>query len=214
MAQSSARCNLRQNLLFDSKDKLAGGTSTKSSNPHTPVSVTTNALTSAITPVVAPLIASGSADSSVVRYSDDNLQRIIKTIFETRPLLSPTLTPVSASVVTAAPYNKGLHKRPLKTWLPSIYQSKTHLEYYNFFQQYKDHFVTAGARGPNRVLFADTLLEDIGLFCWQQHQHKIKAQTNVFITWERFKAFFRQSLGKSEAFVDTIRRTIRKDSQH
>ena len=68
--------------------------------------------------------------------------------------------------------------------------------------------------GLNRVLFAATFLKDTALFQWQQHQRKVKDQTNVPISWERFKAFFCQSLGEYETFVDTIWSTIRKDSQH
>ena len=68
--------------------------------------------------------------------------------------------------------------------------------------------------GSNQVPFAATFLKDTALFRWQQHQCKVEDQTNVSISWEGFKAFFRQSLGKSEAFVDTIWSTIRKDSQH
>ena len=45
-------------------------------------------------------------------------------------------------------------------------------------------------------------------------QHKIQDQTNIFISWERLKAFFYQSLGKSKAFVNTIWSTTRKNSQH
>ena len=46
-----------------------------------------------------------------------------------------------------------------------------------------------------------TFLKDTALFCWQQYQRKIEDQTNVSISWEGFKAFFCQSLGKSEVFV-------------
>ena len=58
--------------------------------------------------------------------------------------------------------------------------------------------------GPNQVLFAATFFKDTSLFRWQQYQRKVKEKKNVFITWEEFKAFLRQSLGKSEAFVNTI----------
>ena len=88
------------------------------------------------------------------------------------------------------------------------------MECYNFFRQCEDHFATAGATGLNRVPLAAIFLKDIALFRWQQHQRKVEDQTNTLISWEGFKAFFRQSLGKSEAFVDTIWSTIRKDSQY
>ena len=111
---------------------------------------------------------------------------------------------VPAPVVAAAPHYQGAREQPLKTWFPDIY-------WYNFFQQFKDHFTPAGAMGPNQVLFAATFLKNIALFRWQQHQRKIENKTNIPINWEKFKAFLRQSLGKSKAFIDTIWRTIRKD---
>ena len=58
--------------------------------------------------------------------------------------------------------------------------------------------------GPNRVPFAAIFLKNTALFRWQQYQHKVEDQTNVPISWEGFKAFFYQSLGKSKAFVNTI----------
>ena len=64
--------------------------------------------------------------------------------------------------------------------------------------------------GPNQVLLVATFLKNTALFQWQQHQRKIEDQTNVLISWERFKAFFCQSLGESETFVSTIT----KDFQH
>ena len=62
--------------------------------------------------------------------------------------------------------------------------------------------------------FANIFLNDIALFCWQQHKWKVKDETDVPITWEKFKAFLCQSLNESETFVNTISSTILKDSQH
>ena len=42
----------------------------------------------------------------------------------------------------------------------------------------------------------------------------MKDKTNILIIWEEFEAFFCQSLGESEAFVNTIWNTIWKDFQH
>ena len=163
MAQSSARCSLCQNF-YNGKNKLAGGTSNKGSDRYTPAPTATRAFTPAIAPIVTPLIASGSADSSVIRYLKDNLQRILRTVLDFRP---PALLP--APVVAAALHYEVLCKRPLKAWFLDIYWDKTHLECYNFFQQCKDHFATAGAMGPNRVSFAPIFLNDTALFQWQQY---------------------------------------------
>ena len=174
MAWSSPHCSPRQNL-YDNKDKLASWTPTEGSNCRTPAPTTTRAPISAVASVVAPLVASGFTDSSMVRYLEDDLQRIVKTILEARLLLALPLAPIPASVIAAALQYEGPGKRPLKARFVDIYQSKTHLECYNFFWQCKDHFVTANATGPNRVPFAATFLKDIILFYWQQHQRKTKA---------------------------------------
>ena len=206
MARSSARCSPRQNP-HNGEDELAGGTPTEGSDSRTPDPAASHALTPAVAPVVAPLPAAGFADSSVVRYSEDELQRILRTVLDSRPL-------VSVPAPAAAPHYEGLREKPLKARFPDIYWGKTYLECYNFFQKCEDHFATTGATGPNRVPFAAIFLKNTALFCWQQYQHKVEDQTNVPISWKGFKAFFCQSLGEFEAFIDTIWNTIGKDSQH
>ena len=132
---------------------------------------------------------------------------MFRTVLDSRPLV-PVLAPATDL------HYKGPCERPLKAWFLDIYRGKTYLECYNFFQQCEDHFAITGTTGSNRVPFAATFLKDTALFCWQQHQRKVEDQTNIPISWEEFKAFLRQSLGESKAFVDTIWSTIRKDSQH
>ena len=163
MAQSSTHHSLCQNP-HDGKDKLAGGTSTKGSNHCTPTPAATRALTPVTILVVALLAASGSADFSEVRYLEDNLQRILRTVLDSRPP-----APVPAPVVDATPHSEGLCERLLKAWFSNIYWGKTHLKCYNFFQQCKDHFATTGVTGLNQVLFAATFLKDTALFQWQQY---------------------------------------------
>ena len=58
------------------------------------------------------------------------------------------------------------------------------------------------------------VIREQALFCWQQHKAKNAGETDVPLTWEEFKAFLRRSLGESRAFVDSIWRTIRRDSQY
>ena len=79
-------------------------------------------------------------------------------------------------------YYKNPCEKPLKAWFPDVYQGKTHIKCYNFFQQGKNHFAIAGTTELNRVLFAPTFLKNIVLFCKQQYRHKIKDKTNIFIT--------------------------------
>ena len=169
MVQSFARRSPRQNPLFDGKDKLASGTPTKDSDHCTPAPTATGASTTAVVLIVAPLVFSGSANSFVVRYLEDDLQRIVKTILDARPFFLPAFAPIPALVIVTTPYYKGPRERPLKARFPDIYWGKTYIVCYNFFQQCKDYFATAGATGPNRVPFAATFLKDIALFCCQQH---------------------------------------------
>ena len=133
MAWSSAYRNLCQNPLFDGKNKLAGGTPTKGSNCRTSVPATTRVSTPAIAPVVAPLVASGSVDSFMVRYLEDELQQIVKTILEAMPLPLLAPAPVPAFVIAATLHYKSPHKLPLKTQFSDIYWGKTYLKCYNFF---------------------------------------------------------------------------------
>ena len=112
MARSSARRSPRQNP-HDGEDELAGGTSTEGSDRRTPAPAASRTPTPTVASVVAPLATSGSADSSVVRYLEDDLQQILRTVLDFRPL-----APVPAPVVAAAPHYKGPRERPLKARFP------------------------------------------------------------------------------------------------
>ena len=139
-----------------------------------------------------------TAPSSVAQYLKNDLQQILKTVLDFRPFV-PLLAPAPA-----CQQYKSLYKRLLKAEFLDVYWDTTHLKCYNFFQQCEDYFAIASAKSQNQVLFATTFFKNTGLFCWQQYQRKIKDKTNVFISWQEFKAFFYQSLGKSKAFVNTI----------
>ena len=128
MAQSSARRSSRQNL-YNGENKLAGGTPTKGSDRCTLAPAATRAPTPAIAPIVAPLIASGPVNFFLVRYSEDDLQRIFRTVLDFRP---PALVP--ALVDVAAPHYEERDERPLKARFLDIYWGKTHLKCYNFLQ--------------------------------------------------------------------------------
>ena len=112
-----------------------------------------HASTFAYATALAPLFASAAANTAA-KYSAKDPQGILKIILEPR---APASQP------------KSLCKRPLKVQAPDLYRGKTHLEYYNFYRQCKDHFVTAGALGLNCVLLAATFLKHRALFRWQQH---------------------------------------------
>ena len=206
MARPPARRSPCRNSLPTGKDEPAGPAPTEGSDTYTPAPAVSRAPTPAPAPAPAPPLAPAPVDAdATVRYSEADLQRILRTVLEVRPL-----APAPAPQPLVFP--DGPCERPLKARFPELYCGKTHMECYNFIQQCEDHFATAGAKGPNRVPFAATFLREQALFHWQQHKAKNAGETDVPLTWEAFKAFFYRSLGESQAFVDSIWRTIRRDS--
>ena len=129
---------------------------------------------------------SPTVKSPIAKYTKEDLQKIFKTVFKAQALPF---------------YN--VCKKTLKAKSPDIYCGNSHMECYNFCQQYEDLFTTAGAKGPNRILFAELFLHNHINFCWQQYQRKYKAENIIPIIWKEFKTFHCQSLGDSRAFVDS-----------
>ena len=95
----------------------------------------------AVSPIVDPGI--GSVGPPVAKYTEENLQRILKAVLEAQVLAFDEPC-----------------KKLLKARSPDVYCGKSHMECYNFCQQYEDHFTTAGAKGPNRIPFAAFFLRD------------------------------------------------------
>ena len=154
MARPLACHSLCRNPSPTGKDEPASPTPTESSDTYTPAFAVSCAPThtapAALLPVLIP-----AAVNSTVRYSEADLQRIVKTVLETKP-------PAFASQPLV--FLDGPRKKLLKARFPEQYCGKTHIEYYNFIQQCKDHFATAGAKGPNRVPFAATFFQEQALF--------------------------------------------------
>ena len=111
------------------------------------------------TPVNSP------AKPLVAKYTKKDLQKIFKTVFKAQAPSSDD------------PCEKSLKARSL-----DVYRDKFHMECYNFCQQCKDHFATAGVKGPNRIFFATSFLRDCINFCWQQYKRKYKGKTTIYIT--------------------------------
>ena len=126
------------------------------------------------------------AEPPVAKYTEENLQRIFKTILKARALPSD-----------------GPREKPLKARSPDIYYGKSHMECYNFCQQYKDHFAIAEAKDPNCIPFTISFLRNRINFHWQQYKRKYETESTVFMTWEEFKTFLCQSLREFRAFVDS-----------
>ena len=147
-------------------------------------------------------VANAPAATSVLKYSEDDLQRIFKAVLEAR---APVPAPVSAPAPTPAPapiVAEGTQKK-LKARSPDIYHGRSHMDCYNFCQQCEDYFATARATGPTRIFFAASFLRDRISFRWQRYKWRYDAETPVPVTWNKFKAFLRRSLCNSQAFVDT-----------
>ena len=79
------------------------------------------------------------AATSVPKYSEDDLQRILKAVLEAR---APAPAPAPAPVVSE------VSRKKLKACSPDIYCEKSHMDCYNFCQQCEDYFATTGATGP------------------------------------------------------------------
>ena len=143
--------------------------------------------------------------TDVPKYSEDDLQRILKTVLETQAP-APALAPAPA--VSEVPQEK------LKDRSPDVYRGKSHMDCYNFFQQYEDYFATAGAMGPTRILFVTSFFQDRISFRWQQYKWKRNADSSVPVTWDEFKVFLYHNLGDSQAFVDIYWEKIKRDFQY
>ena len=133
------------------------------------------------------------------------MQQIFKAVLEAwAPAPAPTLAPV----VFEAPREK------LKARFPDVYRGKSHIDCYNFCQEYENYFATAEATKSIRIRFATSFFCDRINFRWQQYKRKHDTDTSIPVMWDKFKAFLRQSLGNSQAFVDSYWRKIKKDSQY
>ena len=165
----------------------------------------------------SPIANAFAAANSIPKYSEDDLQRILRTVLEARipapaPVLAPAPVPVHAPAPAPAPIVAEAPRKKLKARSPDVYRGKSHMDCYNFCQQCEDYFATAGATGPTRIPFAASFLRDRISFRWQQYKRRHDADTPVPVTWEEFKAFFCRSLGDSQAFVDAYWGKIKRDS--
>ena len=93
-------------------------------------------------------VANASATTiSILKYSEDDLQRIFKAVME-------AWAPAPALIVSELPLEK------LKIRFANVYRKKSHMDCYSFCQQCEDYFATARATGLTRILFATSFLWD------------------------------------------------------
>ena len=141
-----------------------------------------------------PPVANAPTATGVPKYSKDDLQRIFKAVLEARapapipastlvlalapilapaPVLAPTpiLAPVPVltptPVLAPAPIVAKAPRKKLKACSPDVYYGKSHIDCYNFYQQYEDYFAIVGATRSTRILYATSFLQDQISFRWQ-----------------------------------------------
>ena len=151
------------------------------------------------------------ANTSISKYSEDDLQRILKAVMEAQ---APVPVPALAPALVPAPVVSEMPRKKLKARFPDVYRGKSHMDCYNFYQQCEDYFATAKAMRPTRILFAMSFLRDRISFRWQQYKQRHDTEISVLVMWDKFKAFFRWSLGNSQAFVDAYWEKIKRDSEY
>ena len=103
-------------------------------------------------------------------------------------------------------------EQPLKAKFPDLYYGNLDMDCYRFCQQCEDYLTTAVAKGPNRIPVAASFLH--GSVTQQLLQHKRRRDGAVPMTWVHFKDFFRKNLKDSRAFVDSIWKKIKRDSEY
>lgn len=92
--------------------------------------------------------------------------------------------------------------RLLKLRNPDLYSGYLHMGCYYFCQQCEDYFKIAGTQGHKRITFAaDSLKDCIFNRC-------------APLFWDKFKAFLKKSLGKSDPFVSHIWEKMRRNFQY
>ena len=128
-------CSISSRLSssFRGLDKLAGA----QAPPLEPSNVFTVAPGSLDASAVAPV----SSKALLRVYLNEKVQDIIWIVIEAK--IAATKNP---------------REYPFKAQLPNIYWGNNHMACYNFCQQYEDHFATAVAKKPNRILFAASFL--------------------------------------------------------
>ena len=86
-----------------------------------------------------PLVANAFATTSVPKYSENDLQRIFKTVFEAQaPVPAPSFVSALASVLAPtpvlapAPIVAKAPREKLKAHSPEVYYGKSHMDCYHF----------------------------------------------------------------------------------
>ena len=175
MAGPRACYNPCWNPPLTGEEELAGAAPTESSKIPTLTLAVSRAITS------APTIA----------LSSDNklFKQFIKAYLE-------------AHVLGQIEVDSEPRKQLLKARFADFYYSILRMDCYQFCQQCKDHFKTAGAKRPNKNLFAALFLYRSVIQQWLKHKQRYDGA--MPLNWVKFKDLLQKNLGDSRAFVDSI----------
>lgn len=87
------------------------------------------------------------------------------------------------------PFNR-LYKKLLKARLSHLYCGKSHMKCYKFYQQYKDHFATTRAKGPNCIFLQRFSSITISISTNNSISGSIRLKTQFPSTEKSLKLFF------------------------
>ena len=128
-------------------------------------------------------VANALAATSVPKYSEDNLQRILKADLEAQaPIPTPAPVPALAPILALAPIVAKAPWEKLKACSLDVYCGKSHINCYNFCQQCEDYFATVEAMRLTRIFFTTSFLQDRISFRWQQYKRRHDTKTPVPVT--------------------------------
>ena len=98
-----------------------------------------------------PLANANPAATIVLKYSEDDLQQILKAILKA---WAPVSVFIPAPASNPAPMISEMPREKLKAHSPDVYYGNSHMDCYNFCQQYEDYFATTRTMGPIQIPFA------------------------------------------------------------
>ena len=189
MAGPRARLSPCRNSLLTGKDELAGAAFSKGSGSFRPTPI----VSCSPTPTPATTLAVG------LSLNNKLFKQFIKAFLE-------------AQVSGQTEVDLEPREQPFKVQFLDPYYGNLHIDCYLFCQQCEDHFKTAGAKWLNRNPFATWFL--CGLVTQQWLQHKQRRDGAMLMTWPEFKEFLQKYFGDFRAFVDSVWKKVKRDSQY